>query len=367
MPSSTIDACDCCPPASRFDFGRPGEEFLRVGGKRRAGIAIERAQFLGQGACEPDRRAAVRRIALVLNALTEHDACPGESREHQRERDQRLDQREAARCSVDSACQHPVRGVPAACSRAPAAADNDCARGAGAAAVADGERRRRRKAGAGLELRTAPIRANARAAAPPESATPWRKRLRSSGQQQSAGPVRAIRCSPAVVAAAQPDLFAARRRELPRQVDGMHRSRDCGVHAAIEQEVGEDRNRRALARIAAMPSIVSSSGSVCPRVVGDTVNHAARLAGGPRELLHANSRCLRGFPPERILPPHGPRQGPEPHPEPCSKRRGIQATAQRMRIADLLFARDQHLTAEQIIQTLAGRGPRSRRRRSTTR
>ena len=38
--------------------------------------------------------------------------------------------------------------------------------------------------------------------------------------------------------------------------------------------------------------------------------------------------------------------------------RGIQATAQRMRIAELLFARDQHLTAEQIIETLAGQGSR---------
>jgi len=38
--------------------------------------------------------------------------------------------------------------------------------------------------------------------------------------------------------------------------------------------------------------------------------------------------------------------------------RGIQATTQRMRIAELLFARDQHLTAEQIIDTLAGQGRR---------
>jgi Fur family iron response transcriptional regulator len=38
--------------------------------------------------------------------------------------------------------------------------------------------------------------------------------------------------------------------------------------------------------------------------------------------------------------------------------RGIQATLQRMRIAELLFARDQHLTAEQIIATLAGQGTR---------
>ncbi len=38
--------------------------------------------------------------------------------------------------------------------------------------------------------------------------------------------------------------------------------------------------------------------------------------------------------------------------------RGIQATSQRLRIAELLFARDQHLTAEQIIDTLAGRGTR---------
>ncbi len=38
--------------------------------------------------------------------------------------------------------------------------------------------------------------------------------------------------------------------------------------------------------------------------------------------------------------------------------RGIQATAQRMRIAELLFARDQHLTAEQIIETLAAQGTR---------
>ena len=38
------------------------------------------------------------------------------------------------------------------------------------------------------------------------------------------------------------------------------------------------------------------------------------------------------------------------------EKQGIQPTAQRMLIAELLFARDQHLTAEQIIQTLAERG-----------
>lgn len=40
------------------------------------------------------------------------------------------------------------------------------------------------------------------------------------------------------------------------------------------------------------------------------------------------------------------------------EKRGIQATAQRMRIAELLFTRDQHLTAEQIIEALAGQGTR---------
>lgn len=35
---------------------------------------------------------------------------------------------------------------------------------------------------------------------------------------------------------------------------------------------------------------------------------------------------------------------------------GIQPTVQRMQIAELLFARDQHLTAEQIIQALADGG-----------
>ncbi len=38
--------------------------------------------------------------------------------------------------------------------------------------------------------------------------------------------------------------------------------------------------------------------------------------------------------------------------------RGIQPTVQRLRIAELLFARDQHLTAEQIIETLASQGDR---------
>ncbi len=38
--------------------------------------------------------------------------------------------------------------------------------------------------------------------------------------------------------------------------------------------------------------------------------------------------------------------------------RGIQPTAQRLQIAELLFARDQHLTAEQVIQALAERGVR---------
>jgi Fur family iron response transcriptional regulator len=38
--------------------------------------------------------------------------------------------------------------------------------------------------------------------------------------------------------------------------------------------------------------------------------------------------------------------------------RGIQATSQRLRIAELLFARDQHLTADQIIQALAEQGTR---------
>lgn len=35
---------------------------------------------------------------------------------------------------------------------------------------------------------------------------------------------------------------------------------------------------------------------------------------------------------------------------------GIQPTAQRVLIAELLFARDQHLTAEQVIQALAEEG-----------
>jgi Fur family transcriptional regulator, iron response regulator len=40
------------------------------------------------------------------------------------------------------------------------------------------------------------------------------------------------------------------------------------------------------------------------------------------------------------------------------EQRGIQATAQRLRIAELLFARDQHLTAEQILEALAEAGGR---------
>ncbi len=50
---------------------------------------------------------------------------------------------------------------------------------------------------------------------------------------------------------------------------------------------------------------------------------------------------------------HGPDQN---HIQDLLEKQGIQATAQRMLIAELLFARDQHLTAEQIIQTLAERG-----------
>jgi Fur family iron response transcriptional regulator len=38
------------------------------------------------------------------------------------------------------------------------------------------------------------------------------------------------------------------------------------------------------------------------------------------------------------------------------EQRGIQATAQRLRIAELLFARDQHLTAEQSLEALAEDG-----------
>ena len=37
---------------------------------------------------------------------------------------------------------------------------------------------------------------------------------------------------------------------------------------------------------------------------------------------------------------------------------GIQPTTQRMLVAELLFARDQHLTAEQVIQALAEGGTR---------
>jgi Fur family iron response transcriptional regulator len=37
---------------------------------------------------------------------------------------------------------------------------------------------------------------------------------------------------------------------------------------------------------------------------------------------------------------------------------GVQPTAQRVRIAELLFSREQHLTAEQVIQALAQRGAR---------
>lgn len=38
------------------------------------------------------------------------------------------------------------------------------------------------------------------------------------------------------------------------------------------------------------------------------------------------------------------------------EQRGIQATAQRLMIAELLFARDQHMTAEQVMHALAQRG-----------
>lgn len=37
-------------------------------------------------------------------------------------------------------------------------------------------------------------------------------------------------------------------------------------------------------------------------------------------------------------------------------RHGIQPTPQRVRVAELLFSRDQHLTAEQVIQSLARDG-----------
>jgi Fur family iron response transcriptional regulator len=37
---------------------------------------------------------------------------------------------------------------------------------------------------------------------------------------------------------------------------------------------------------------------------------------------------------------------------------GVQPTAQRLRIAELVFARDQHLTAEQVIQALGQDGAR---------
>ncbi|MEX2149168.1 MAG: Fur family transcriptional regulator [Steroidobacteraceae bacterium] len=37
---------------------------------------------------------------------------------------------------------------------------------------------------------------------------------------------------------------------------------------------------------------------------------------------------------------------------------GVQPTAQRVRIAELLFSRDQHLTAEQVLQALGREGAR---------
>jgi Fur family iron response transcriptional regulator len=40
------------------------------------------------------------------------------------------------------------------------------------------------------------------------------------------------------------------------------------------------------------------------------------------------------------------------------EKQGIQPTAQRLLIAELLFARDQHLTAEQVMHALAGAGTR---------
>jgi Fur family iron response transcriptional regulator len=52
-----------------------------------------------------------------------------------------------------------------------------------------------------------------------------------------------------------------------------------------------------------------------------------------------------------------PAKDPSRIPELLEKR-GIQATPQRVRIAELLFVRDQHLTAEQILEALAGTGGR---------
>lgn len=42
--------------------------------------------------------------------------------------------------------------------------------------------------------------------------------------------------------------------------------------------------------------------------------------------------------------------------EPLLARHGIQATPQRVRVAELLFSRDQHLTADEVIQALGWGG-----------
>jgi Fur family iron response transcriptional regulator len=56
---------------------------------------------------------------------------------------------------------------------------------------------------------------------------------------------------------------------------------------------------------------------------------------------------------------HGKPAGAEPRRiEMLLARHGIQPTPQRVRVAELLFSRDQHLTAEQVIQALGRDGSR---------
>lgn len=57
-------------------------------------------------------------------------------------------------------------------------------------------------------------------------------------------------------------------------------------------------------------------------------------------------------------PANTPGQGERKHLQSMLSAHGVQPTAQRVRIAELLFSRDQHLTAEQVLQALGRQGVR---------
>ena len=131
----------------------------------------------------------------------------------------------------------------------------------------------------------------------------------------------------------------------------MHGRRDRRVHAAVQQRASRTR-ARPLPRGSRRSRGSRQFGQRLPARNRDSVDSCGEASGRGRVRAARKFAVFERFSARGVyFRPMDHANARDRHPGELEAR-GMQPTAQRMRIAELLFARDQHLTAEQMIETL---------------